>query len=444
MTSLEFRSRIILSIITTVLLLMIFALIHKYGLLGGGVYEESRREELIAKYKMENVIEGTIVDRNGDILMEAQEPGVSGKLVYPEETSIILGYRSKIYGSSGLRQKYSRYLLDGDKDNVGSTIKLTIDKSLQNICYELLGPQTGSIIVMDNDTGELLAMASRNEKSEFDANVIDTEYNRYASIDEFLLNRAILAQDAPGSTFKIVTAAAILQVGDEFIYDDTTGMYLDIHNAGNVAYGPNLTMEDAMKYSCNTYFAAGATRIDGQTLKKTIDAFQYNSTIECDFGVINSSVDLQNYGKSLVAQTGFGQGGIKCSPMNILLMMEGIINDGKIHKPYLIFQIYNKEKEYLKGTSEVLANNIVSKETSDELKRILLLTGEYYGLKDTYAKTGTAQTNVKDLNHIYLVFGNRKITSIISIDRTKETSGSLIPIAKKILEYTNDFFGEEE
>lgn len=161
--------------------------------------------EAISSY----VIEGDIVDRNGNIVMGNASSGVSAVASVPENESYayLLGYYTvdsgveNTYGLRGSLKDYSLFHLDAD--NKGATVQLTTDNGLQDYAYELLNGQEGSITVIDNDTGAILALASHSTIT-YDVNDMDSFLN--SDVEGAQYRRGTYENDPPGSTFKMITA----------------------------------------------------------------------------------------------------------------------------------------------------------------------------------------------------------------------------------------------
>lgn len=392
---------------------------------------DMRLDEALDESMVQNTIEGTICARNGEVITEGKEVGGVSACRYPLSFSNIVGYESKIYGSSGLRNKYKKELYTPYKKGHGSNIALTVDVGLQDYAYGLLRDNVGSIVVMKNSTGELYAMASRNAKNiELNVNKIDENFEKYIKTPGLFLNNCIQADDAPGSTFKIVTATALIDSQNEgFIYNDT-GNYQGIRNFNNNILG-TLDLKTALKYSSNTYFAkAGAEVIGVQGMRETLSKFKIGENIKLDCGVLKSSVEFKTNDE--LAMISFGQGKLTVSPLSITMIMQTIQNKGKMLKPFLIKAINDE------ATKAEVLSNVTGETTANKLKEMLGAVAEYYGFESGYyAKTGTAQTGASN-DHIYIVASNRQYTATISYNKSKEESGVLIPVAKKLFQYIDE------
>ncbi len=437
------RLKALCAVIIVITVLLCYVIIIKTGVVKGANQEVDQRIEGFKKAEeIKHTKEGQFIDRSGEAITLSGEPGKAAELLFPESYSPLIGYNSQIYGTSNLRNKYKEQLLLGGKDGIGATIKLTTDNNLQQLSYELLGENQGSVAVIRPKTGEILAMTSRSSASqEYNVNEIDNQYETYAKNHEFFYNRAILSQDPPGSTFKMITATSMIEnklAG--YTYEDVEEGYLKIKNSGGAVFG-NLKLSEALTHSVNTYFASAGNLLGGTRLCTTAREFMLGETIDTDFGTLQSTLDLGHFQKELVAQTAFGQGRLQVSPLQIATWLGTLTNDGVMMKPYVIRQITDGKKVTYREKPEVLSDTIESG-TCDKMKKMLHQTALHYGFDEEtygkiYAKTGTAQVKGKSGNHIYLVFGNDEYCGILSMDEQVRGSKSLVPAAKEILAYVN-------
>ncbi|MBQ6117983.1 MAG: hypothetical protein IJK98_02005, partial [Clostridia bacterium] len=243
---------------------------------------DEERGKLISVEKEKNTYEGAIVDRRGMAITSTTQPGLRAEATDPECFSCLIGYNSPIYGKSGLRSKYFSYLFNGGKDDYGAEMRLTIDADLQKRCYDLLNGYIGSVCVMNARTGELLALAARSDaRVGYNVNTIDITdengqrpFDAYNKIDAFWYNRATMAQDPPGSTFKIVTAASMIENGiADYTYEDEG--YYDVNGAKIWNYGKNVfgwcDLEKALNRSVNSYFASAGIKLGSRALLETAE-----------------------------------------------------------------------------------------------------------------------------------------------------------------------------
>jgi len=404
---------------------------------------ENEKERLLAQLHKNETVEGDFIDDDGRIIFSPQNSYNKDNTAVPVSYSYLLGYNSVIYGSSGLRDTYKEHLYEDYGTGKGGTIQLTTINTLQNAVYEELKSREidGSIVVLENKTGKILACASR-KKYDYDAAKIDVNYEKYSDIEGFFLPAATTDQDPPGSVFKIITTAAAIETqNDNFEYTEN-GEYVvedaKIHNYGNYVYG-NETLSTAFKNSTNTYFAALAVEKIGEgTLREVSERFYIGTPIELDFATLKSNLEFDGRDKTL-AFTSFGQGKLQTTPMHIAIIGQTISNDGMMLKPYIVSKKINaKGKVVYTGKTEKLIASL-DKKTARKVKEIANNTAKekYPELCEKYpgicVKTGTAQLGT-GLNHSYFLCFDEKHTILVSVNNTTQAGGSYSKIIESILQ----------
>lgn len=449
-----------LSLLSVLCVVIISTTLYKTGLISGIDSKiDTLRESVDQETKRNGVIEGMFVDRNGNEITKATEPGVAAHANYAECFSCLIGYNSKRVGLSGLRKTLESDLFNGGKDGIGATVQLTIDANIQNKMYGLLDGCVGSISIVNAKTGQIVALASRGDpKIGYDINKFDKVYSNdeegvvyysdlYASIKEFYFNRAVLAQDPPGSCAKVMTAVSLVENDKEdFTYFDNGKHIGGIHNYNYKVYD-ECDLEKALNYSVNTYFADAGINLGGSKLRKTFENFMVGVPVELDFTTLKSTFLVDSsYTDFLIASNAYGQGELIMSPLHVAMMIGAVMNDGKMMKPYLIESIVNDGKTCHEGKPELLST-ATDKKSSRKVVELLESNAKHYGLykhfdKDDVkiiAKTGTAQVGYsKGTNHLYYSFAvciGEEIYGIC-VDKmtTSETSSSMKDTVIKIVE----------
>ncbi len=429
-------------VIATCLVLAFTIYLMSYSEVVNVSNSDSSKMKLIAQLHRQETVEGDFIDDDGRTIFSPQEPYNTDNTTMSSAYSYLLGYNSIIYGSSGLRNTCADTLYDDLGTGKGGTIQLTTKNSLQNMVYTELSDRNldGSIVVIENKTGKILACVSR-KKCDYEVSGIDKFYDKYSSIEGFFLPSATTDQEPPGSVFKIITTAAAIETeNDEFEYIDT-GLYTvddaNIHNYGNYIYG-NETLFSAFKNSTNTYYAALTVEKIGEgNLREIAERFYIGKDIDLDFTTLHSNFKLDGTDKTL-AFTSFGQGKLQMTPMHIAMIGQTISNDGVMLKPYIISnKIDAKGRNIYKGKKEVLSVSL-DKKTSRRVKEIANNTvkekyPDLYEIDNSIcAKTGTAQLGT-GLNHSYFLCFSENHTILVSINDTPYTGGSYKEIVKSII-----------
>lgn len=330
-------------------------------------------------------------------------------------------------GQSGLEQQYETLLrgeagrsmrsVDGkarpiyDSGNLyiepqdGSTIRLTIDATIQEImekamreCYEVNKAQAVHALVMDVYTGAVLAMCS---KPDYDPN--DPPREQLDALQSLMRIRLISDSYEPGSTFKILTAAAALDSGvttpeDGFycsgkikVDGDTIKCWGSPHKAE--------TMAQALQNSCNPVFVELALRMGAQRFYQYLHAFGLGSKTNIDLQGEESGILIPvNSVKNVdLARIGFGQS-VAVTPVQLLTAACSVINGGRLMRPYLLKEAVSPDGTVLYRTSPKVVSTPISEETSLTMRKLLEDVVAVGGAKNARipgyrigGKTGTAQ-----------------------------------------------------
>lgn len=404
------RTKVLLAVILALVVVFCYFLMGRTSAVKGlntGT-DELKKSTLKNMYRQET-IEGAIWDSSKTILSQGTEPGKSGTLFYPESYSWLLGYNDPVYGKYGLRGRYESYLYMQGENKKGADITLTLNHQIQEKAYSLIEGMEGSMIVLDIRTGRILALAS-SKTVEFNANQIADHMEEWNQTEGFFLPNGFKDAAEPGSTFKMVTAAALLEQGlEKDIIEDKGNTVLGGHvvkNSGNAAFG-TIALQEALGNSSNVYFGTMALRIGGSTLERKASQYLIGQDIELDFITLESHLDMGDYSEALIADTGYGQGKTLVTPLHLAMIAQSIGNGGVMLRPYLVDEITLDGKTLYKGKEEELAIPL-RKENAETLKNLMQVTaGQYYGMTEygICAKSGTAEV-AGDKNKCYLVTFN--------------------------------------
>jgi len=278
----------------------------------------------------------------------------------------------------------------------GDTLELTIDLEIQEItskalkrALELHQAEEATGIVIEPDTGEILAMATVSKKNEHRV--------RNASICEVY---------EPGSTFKVILAAAALDMGvakikDKFDCGNSVQVGgWTIHNADdNLFANPQETLEDILVYSFNTGAVRIANRIGKKKAYEYITNFGFSKCTGVDFpGELGGLLSpLEEWSSVTSATVSFGQG-IAVTPLQMAIAFSAIVNGGKLIKPHFAKRILNGKGEVVKEFLPHCIKQVIKPSTSKQLREILAQvvergTGKRAAIEgvEVGGKTGTAQ-----------------------------------------------------
>src|SRR5579872_3959393 len=331
-------------------------------------------------------------------------------------------YNTLLMGQNGSRQA----LVDshgrevgrlGETDAIpGKQLRLTVDIDLQIAAEEALQGKNGAIVAMDPHTGEILAMASGPtfDPNDFAVRVSRDEWNKLVNDpDKPLLNKAIQAQLAPGSTFKIIMSVAGWQehIAQDLHVNCTGGAEFYGRRFGcwvKSGHGP-VTLEKAIYQSCDVFFYTLAEKLGIDRIAKYATDLGLGQKTGIDLpnevsGVMPSEEwKIKNFKQKWFAgetiSVGIGQGAIAITPVQLLRAIAAISMDGKMVVPHVV-DPQNLPSVYVE-TSDVTETKTVPIDPAgwtfitDAMSRVLLPEGTAPSAHipgvDIAGKTGSAQ-----------------------------------------------------
>lgn len=387
---------------------------------------------------------------------------------YPEGdlAAHVVGYYSTTYGSSGIESAYSD-TLQGETDyatwidvlnayagttTAGNDVKLTINSEVQQAAQDALEGYSGACVVMDPETGAILAMASSPTYDVSDVESILSSDSDSSS----LYNRATQALYSPGSTFKIVTLATALEnnISDEdTVYSAPSSLEIgggEVTNFGDNSYG-NVTLARATELSANTVFAQLGTEIGSDLLVSSSEQFGFNADISFDLPLVTSLMpdpDEMTEWETAWAAAGEPVGehespaGPQVSVLEMALVGCAIANDGVIMQPYLVDSIYNSDGKTSYTASASALLTACSSSTADRVKEVLegvvnSGTGTAAAVSGVQiaGKTGTAETGKEEDDSWFVGMGPSEDCSVvIAIVLEESGSGAAARAAQNVLE----------
>ena len=302
--------------------------------------------------------------------------------------------------------------IDFQEGEQGKTIKLTIDTEIQKYTQKLLNEKAGSISVMDIYTGEIIAM---NSSPSFDPNLFlyGIEKNKWREIQKNplkpLLNKTVSGFYSPGSTIKPIVALSALE-------NDVITPNLKVECRGHKhpleLYGMKyhcwkkqghgyMSLKNAIKQSCDTYFYEIARLLGVDRLNETAKKFGLGNVVLGDFfnekkGVVPSTkwkkeAIGQNWylGETLI--NGIGQGYIQTTPLQLCLMTAQLANGGHKIYPKIILDEKQESIESIKQKMKLAEENNNEKDST-----LLLATEKFFSAKEkNYTALYRNKENVK-------------------------------------------------
>jgi peptidoglycan glycosyltransferase len=323
----------------------------------------------------------------------------------------VTGYYSLVFGATGIERAENDTLSGTGRQPQGGSVLLTVDPDLQLLAARLLGGRRGSVVALDPRTGAVLALVS---SPSYDPNVLSSHnptkirqtFERLnADKNRPLLDRAAEEVYPPGSTFKIVTAAAALEAGmhpdDQLPCASSIALPLTrgvrLRNFGGESCPSNVTMTAALQHSYNTSFATLGMRLGGQRLQDMAERFGFNARPDFPLRTVDSAFP-EGLNAPQTAQSAIGQFDVRATPLQMAMVAAAIANDGRLMRPYVVAQTLAPDLSVLDQTEPKEQSRPVSAATANALTQMMVAvvqggTGTRAQIPGVTVagKTGTAQ-----------------------------------------------------
>jgi penicillin-binding protein 2 len=277
-----------------------------------------------------------------------------------------------VVGLSGVEQTYDDLLrgTDGSREVIvnshgkeighlgvipavpGKDLRLTIDLDIQRAAEQALDGKIGAIVAMDPHNGEILAMASRPtfDPNQFAVRLTRSYWNEILNNpDHPLLNKAIQAQLAPGSTFKIIMSLAGLQenVAQTMRVECNGGATFYGHFYGCDRHHGMVDIYNAIPYSCDTFYYTLANRLGIDTIAKYASSVGIGQKTGVDLpdeaaGTMPSTLwklrtQHEKWYAGETISVGIGQGAVTATPLQLARALSGIASGGVLRRPHIVF-----------------------------------------------------------------------------------------------------------
>lgn len=277
----------------------------------------------------------------------------------------VTGYYSLVYGATGIERAYND-TLSGNDDRLfvrrvsdiltgrspqGGSVVLTIEPALQQLAARELGSRRGSVVALDPRTGAILAMVT---SPSYDPNVLSSHAPakiRAANerlgkrADQPLTNRAAEQVYPPGSTFKVITAAAALESGMKPTDQLNCSREIDLplttaklRNFGGESCPAKVTLSEALQHSYNTTFAELGMRLGAGKVQKMAEEFGFNARPDLPLRTV-PSVFPEGLNAPQTAQASIGQFDVRATPLQMAQVAATVANNGKMMRPYLVSEV---------------------------------------------------------------------------------------------------------
>jgi penicillin-binding protein A len=399
---------------------------------------------------------------------------------YPQgrRYGMVTGFYSLVFGRTLAEQEFNSFLLGRApeqfgqnvtdlltaRETPGGTLVLTLDRATQAAAEAALGGRKGAVVALDPRTGAVLAMTTfprydPNELSSHDPEEIRKNWDRLVKDpDGPLLNRAAGALYPPGSTFKVVTAAAALEDGVSVNQPlpsptvlDVPQTSADIHNfGGGSCGGGTLTMPEALAISCNTTFAALGLKVGDEKLAAEAEKFGFNKPSPYQLPAATSVIP-EHQDPPATAQSAIGQRDVRVSPLQMASVAATIANGGRRMAPFVAQQVVSDKGKVVKRFEGEDLGQAIPEQVAGDLRDMMLQvvergTGSFAQIPglQVAGKTGTAQHARGKAPHAWFIgftaSGDRSIAVAVVVEEggdvgSEATGGHVAaPIAKRVME----------
>lgn len=393
----------------------------------------------------------------------------------------VTGYASQAFGANQIEALNDGILTGNDdrlffnrtidmltgKQQKGGNVVTTLNAKAQKAAFEGLGNNKGAVAALNPKTGAILALASTPsyDPSSFAGNS-DSDTSAWSKLqreeneDEPMLNRALRQTYPPGSTYKVVTAAAGLESGE---YDldgatDTPDPYrlpdssTDLGNDGDIPC-KNASVHNALRYSCNTVFAKMSNKLGNEKMIEMSEKFGFNDK-ELDTPVRAAESVYPEDNKPQNAMAGIGQASNRATPLQMAMVASAVANNGTLMKPYMVDQLVAPNLNVVEQHKPDEMSEPVSPENAQKLQKAMETvvekgtgtTAQIPGVT-VGGKTGTAQHGENNSKNPYAWFisyakgedGSAPVAVAVVIESSDtlrdDIAGSKLaaPVAKRVM-----------
>ena len=322
---------------------------------------------------------------------------------------------------------------------------MTTNTELQKYALSLLEGHKGSMILMNPQTGSIIAMADRPT---FDPNKIESNWANIISDEENapLLARSTSGLFTPGSVYKLITGTALLEKlsGSDLNYNDKGSTTIDHYKINNYAkeVNGNIDLRKALVKSSNTYFADQVQKIGVDSMIDVSKRFMFGQEIPFELKTAISPIPYNDKTTALELGTAaFGQGKDLVTPLQVALYTSAIANGGNMMKPHIVSEILDPSGKIIEKVTPEVLSKVANKKIMDTMKDYLKSSGDrnFAGFvkgKKVAGKTGTAE-KTKDKIHswvtVFYPVDNPTIVCTAFFEEENKIAAEMIPLVKKLV-----------
>ena len=425
----------------------------------------------LALFQNLKIRRGRILADNGTVLARSVAAGGgTWKRAYPTGPLFAqaIGYSNLILGSAaGLELSdgsYTRGLQTGLNSifgqltprRVGDDVYTTLDPKAQQVAVQQLAGQVGSVVALNPSTGAVKVMYANPSYDDNNPSAGG------ASVSTF--NRSTQASYPPGSTFKVVTAAAAIDSGAYTPSSTVNGNSpvtisgVPLSNDNNQSWG-NVDLTTALTYSINTVWAQVAEHVGRPTMTNYMQRFGFYSKPPLDYppDELNISRPFSPLGRAYppgspnedIGRIGIGQGGLLVTPLQMAMVASAVANGGKLMVPHMTARVVDSSGVTVKTITPSVYNQVMKASTAAELTQMMRKvveegtgTAAQLGGTSVAGKTGTASIGVQGSNLTepwfigFAPIGNPKVAVAVTIEQSHGGFGGTVaaPIAKAVIQ----------
>ncbi|HFJ6684530.1 TPA: penicillin-binding transpeptidase domain-containing protein [Enterococcus faecium] len=390
------------------------------------------------------------IDKNPELSSNGKIGRSGLEMAFDKDLRGTTGGKLSITDADGVEKKV---LIEHEVQN-GKDIKLTIDAKAQKPAFDSLGGKAGSTVATTPKTGDLLALASSPsyDPNKMTNGISQEDYKAYEENPEHPFISRFATGYAPGSTFKIITAAIGLDNGTidpnevltinglKWQKDSSWGSFQTTRVSSDVS---QVDLKTALIYSDNIYAAQETLKMGEKKFRTGLDKFIFGEDLDLPISMNPAQISNEDSFNSdiLLADTGYGQGELLINPIQQAAMYSVFTNNGTLVYPKLIADKETKDKKNV--ISETAVQTIVP-----DLREVVQdVNGTAHSLSalgiPLAAKTGTAEIkekqDVKGQENSFLFAFNldNQGYMMVSMLENKEDDDSATKRASELLQYLN-------
>lgn len=391
--------------------------------------------------------------------------------VYPQSRlfSHVVGYSYVSRGSAGIERSYNDELI-GEHDEIesivdqlgggvkeGDDVRTHLHAGAQRAAIQGLAGRRGSVVALDPKTGAVKVMVSIPD---FDPNSIPSQYSRLNRDQTSpLFNRATQARYPPGSTFKVVTAAAALDSGrynPGTLVDGRNNKPVGgvpLANSGGADFG-TINLTDALTNSVNTVWGEVGERLGKGTMLKYMERFGFLSEPPLDYPVSQITPSGIYSGQRLldeddaidIGRVAIGQERLQVTPLQMAMVAAAVANGGILMEPRIVDRVVEPDGSLRGRIRPKRRGRVISRQSADELRGMMSkVVEEGTGTASALAgirsggKTGTAEVDNGASNQAWFIafapLDDPKVAIAVTVERTQGQGGTIAaPLAKQVMQ----------